>query len=82
MKTEGLSTIKLFTLPEHINSLPVFSGVRVARSLVFCVVFCRSLFVLFLLAIVLLILLQLTNYDFLFGVFKLFLAPPLFIDML
>jgi hypothetical protein len=32
---------------------PVFNGVRVARSLVFYVVFCRSLFVLFLLAIVL-----------------------------
>jgi hypothetical protein len=27
------------------RSLFVFSGVRVARSLVFCVVFCRSLFV-------------------------------------
>ena len=30
------------TLPEH----SVFSGVRVARSLVFCVMFCRSLLVL------------------------------------
>jgi hypothetical protein len=28
---------------------PVFSGVRVARSLVVCVVFCRLLFILFLL---------------------------------
>ena len=28
--------------------IPVFIGVRVTRSLVFCVVFCRSLFVLFL----------------------------------
>jgi cadmium resistance protein CadD (predicted permease) len=27
--------------------VPVFRGVRVARSFVFCVVFCRSLFVLF-----------------------------------
>ena len=32
---------------------PIISGVRVARSLVFCVVFCRSMFVIFLLAIVL-----------------------------
>ena len=32
---------------------PVFDGVRVARSLVLCVMFCRSLFVLFLLAIIL-----------------------------
>jgi hypothetical protein len=33
--------------------IPVFSGVRVARSLILCVMFCRSLFVLFLLVIVL-----------------------------
>jgi len=32
--------------PEHLNSLPVFWGVRVARSSGFCVLFCRSLFVL------------------------------------
>jgi hypothetical protein len=37
---------ELLTLPENMSSPPVFSGVRVARSLVFCVVFCRSLFVL------------------------------------
>jgi hypothetical protein len=41
------ATVKLSSLP------PVFGGVRVARSLVFCLVFCRSLFVLFLWAIVL-----------------------------
>ena len=33
---------ELPTLPEH----PIFSGVRIAKYLVFCVVFCRSLFVL------------------------------------
>ena len=33
--------------------IPVFSVVRTARSFVFCVMFCKSLFVLFLLAIVL-----------------------------
>ena len=32
---------------------PVFSGIRVARSLIFCVVLCRSLFVLFILVIML-----------------------------
>ena len=39
---------ELFTLQEHLSSPPVFSGVCVARSLVFYihVVFCRSLFVL------------------------------------
>ena len=31
------------TLPEHMNSPPVFNVVRVARSLVFCVVLCGSL---------------------------------------
>ena len=35
-------------LPEHLRSPPVFSGVRVDRFLVFCIVFCTSLFVLFL----------------------------------
>jgi len=30
---------ELPTLPEHLSSPPVFSEVRVARSLVFCVVF-------------------------------------------
>ena len=34
---------ELRTLPEHPSSPPYFSGVRVAWSLVFCVVFCRSL---------------------------------------
>jgi hypothetical protein len=37
---------ELLTLPEHLNLLSVFSGIRVARSLVFCVVFSRLLFVL------------------------------------
>jgi len=36
----------MLTVPEHLSSLPVFSGVRVTRSLVLCVMFCRSLFVL------------------------------------
>ena len=37
---------EMHTLPEHLSSPPIFSGVRVARSLVFLVVFYRSLFVL------------------------------------
>jgi hypothetical protein len=36
---------ELPTLPEYLSSPPLLSEVRVARSLVFCVVFCRSLFV-------------------------------------
>ena len=37
---------ELLTFPENLGSPPIFSGVRVARSLVFCEVFCISLFVL------------------------------------
>jgi len=37
---------ELLFLLEYLSSHPVFIGVRVARSLVFCVMFCRSLFVL------------------------------------
>jgi hypothetical protein len=48
----------------------VCSRVRVARSLVFCVVFCRSLFVL--LAIVLSVLLRFTDSDYPIGIFQLF----------
>ena len=46
----GLSHVEeeLPTLPEHLTSSLVFSRVRVARSLIFCVMFCRSLFVIFL----------------------------------
>jgi len=36
---------KLLTLPEHLRSPTVFSEVRVARFLVFWLMFCRSLFV-------------------------------------
>jgi len=37
---------ELLILSEDLSSPPMISVVRVARSLVFCVVFCRSLFVL------------------------------------
>ena len=36
------------TVPEHMSSLSVFSGIHIERSFVFCVMFCRSLFVLLL----------------------------------
>jgi hypothetical protein len=44
--------VRVLSLPEHVSSPPCFGGIRVARSLVFCVVFVDRL-VLFLLAIVL-----------------------------
>jgi len=37
---------ELLTVPEHMSSPTVFSGVRIARSLVVCVMLYRSLFVL------------------------------------
>ena len=38
---------ELPTLPEHLSSPPVLSGIRNARSLVFRVMFCKPLFVCF-----------------------------------
>jgi hypothetical protein len=64
---------ELLTLPEYLSSPPVFSGVRVTRSLVLYVCFvdrCLS-FVLFLLAIVLSVLLRYMDSDCPFGIFKL-----------
>ena len=63
---------ELLTFPKHMSSSPVFGGVRVTRSLVLCVVFCRSFFVLFRLAIVLSVL-RFAISDYPFGIFKLFL---------
>jgi len=63
--TEG--TAYLSRSPQFI---PFFSGVCVAGSLVFYVVFCRSLFVFFLLVIVLSVLLQITVFDYPIWYFK------------
>jgi hypothetical protein len=35
---------ELLTFPDHLSSTSVISGVLVARFIVFCVMFCRSLF--------------------------------------
>ena len=70
--TSGAGTA---TLPEHLSSPPVFSGVRVTRYLVLCVCFvdrCLS-FCSFLLAIVLSVLLQFTVSYYPFDICKLFL---------
>jgi hypothetical protein len=66
---------ELLTLPEHQSSSPVFSVVRVTRSLVLCVCFVDHYlsFVLFLLIIVFSVLLRHTDSDYPFGIFKLFL---------
>jgi hypothetical protein len=41
----GFLEQEILSLPEQLSSTPVLSGVRITRSLVLCVVFCRSLFV-------------------------------------
>jgi hypothetical protein len=57
------------TLPEHLRSPPVFSGVRVTRSLVLCVCFVnRCLFF-----CTPSVLLRYTDSDYPFGIFNLFL---------
>ena len=63
--TCGAGTAYPYGWPEF---TPVVSGVRFVRSLVFCVLFCRSLFVLFLLAIVLSMLWFMAS-DYPFGTF-------------
>jgi hypothetical protein len=65
---------ELLTLPEHPSSPPVLNGVPGTQSLVLYIYVlqidvCR--FVLFLLAIVLSVLLQYTDSDYPFGIFKL-----------
>ena len=76
---------ELLTNTEHLCSPSIFSGVRVPCSLVFCVVFCRSLLVLlsfFHLSIVLSVLFWFTNSDYAFAIFKLFLHVISFIKLL
>ena len=36
----NVTELELLTHPEYLNSLPVFSGVRVVQSIVICLVFC------------------------------------------
>jgi hypothetical protein len=74
------------------GATPVYRGVRVTRSLVLCVLFCRSLFVLlyfffwplcffffsFFLAVVYSVFLPFANYDYSFGICKLFLVIGLY----
>ena len=62
---------ELLTRTEHLSSSLVLMGVRVARSLVFGVMSCWSLFVLFYLVIVLLSILRVAASDYTFSIFKL-----------
>ena len=63
--------LEWLTLPEHLRTSPVFSGVCLVQSLVFCVVFCRSLF--FLVAVALSVLLPFVVSSYTFGIFNLYL---------
>ena len=62
-------------LLEHLSAHPGFIGVRVTQSLVFCLVFYRPLFVLFVVCLLGIILsaLPLTASNYLFGIVKHFL---------
>ena len=59
----------MLTLREHLGSPAVFRGVPDARSVVFCVLFCRSLFFLYVLDIGLLVL-RFMDSDDPIGIFK------------
>jgi hypothetical protein len=59
------------TLPEHLSSPPVFSGVRVIRSLVLCVCFVNRCMSFCPFSLVLCVLLRFTDSDYPFGIFKL-----------
>jgi hypothetical protein len=81
MKTRATSGAfhKLLTLLEHLTSPRVLSRFHVAQFLVFCVVFCRTLFVIlpylfFLSAIVLSVLLRISSCDCSFVICKRFLT--------
>jgi hypothetical protein len=66
---------ELLTFPEHLSLPPVFCGVRVTRSLIFSVEFCRSFFVIlsfFLLTIVLFFRLRFTASAYPCDIFKRF----------
>jgi len=66
---------ELLTLPEHLNSPPVFSGVHVTRSLVLFVCFVIIMaFSTFFLAIAVSVLLRYKDSDCPFSIFKLFLS--------
>jgi len=66
----------LLTFPEQ-SEFTVFSGIRVAQSLHFWVVFIVFPFVLLLLAIALSDILRFTASDYPFGIFKTFLGNTL-----
>jgi hypothetical protein len=66
---------ELLTLPKQPSSPPVSSGIRVAKSLVFCVMFYYC--VLFLLVIV--FSLRLSVYDYPFGIFKFSKGPTIYL---
>jgi hypothetical protein len=64
---------------QAMSSPPEFSGIRVTWTLIFHVVFCRSWFVLFLLAAVLYVLLRFMVSDYPVGIFKFFLVLSVYI---
>ena len=64
---------ELLILPEHMSSPPIFSGVRVTRSLIFNVCFVDHCLSFSTFSSGHCVLLWYTDYDYPFGIFKLFL---------
>jgi len=64
------------TLPEHLSSSPIFNGVRVTQTLILCVCFveyCLS-FCPFSFGHCVVYSSSITDYDYSFGIFNLFIA--------
>jgi hypothetical protein len=83
MSGKVVQTLVISAYPsgEH-EFTPVFSGIRITGSLVLCVMVCRSLFILlFFFVWSSSVLLRFTDADHPFGIFKLFITPPLFINV-
>ena len=82
--TKHLNTGIIYqSVQAHLSSPSVVSGVRAARSLMFCVMFCRSLFVLlpfFFLSLFCLSVCTTTDYSF--DIFKLFLSNKVLIRLM
>ena len=74
MVTNAHAKQGLLTTPEHMRLSVFFNGAHFAGSLVFCILFCSSLFVnFFLFAIVMSALIRFPVSDYPFGIFNFFL---------
>jgi hypothetical protein len=82
----SLMSQELLSIPKHVNSPPIFSGVHVAQPKVVCVVFCRSFlltifgFYFLLVNAILSVRLRFTASDYPFGILDLQLLITLLVS--